>query len=399
MSESYRLATFIVQTLQQAGFFSLFAGGWVRDYLLGIPSQDIDIATTAHPDQVITFFPHAITVGAQFGVVRVRLKGHEFEIASFRSDDQYLDGRRPSQVHFSTPEQDAQRRDFTINGIFYDPLTATIHDYVGGENDLKARRLKTIGNPKKRFEEDRLRILRAIRFKHSLQFTIEEHTWKAICDASHTIFPSVSPERVWQELQKMHKKAILAPALYDMEKSGLLYHLFPMLTTIPKSKTYDRIRLLRSYTGASLSAAIALLLHDLLKNTDIAEHYHLSRKERYLFDTARQLFEFLNKKRHTEEAYVILYTLPAIDQCLESFSLLKPSPQRFLAYHRHRQKKLRFWIEQLRHKKFLITGKDAAQFHIAPGKKTGQFIKHAFRLSLQHKITNKDQLFLLLQNE
>ena len=224
------LAESIVTQLQKAGYTAFFAGGWVRDFLMGRPSQDIDIATSAHPEEVMALFPRSIAVGAQFGVVRVLADDHEFEVATFRSDTQYVDGRRPVSVTLhSSPEEDAARRDFTINGLFYDPIHQKIYDFVGGQKDIQNRVIRAIGCPLSRFKEDRLRMVRAIRFKNVLSFSLEKETWDAICAEAPHVLPAVSPERIWQELTKMKDKKVLACSLRDMWDCGLLSAIFPVL--------------------------------------------------------------------------------------------------------------------------------------------------------------------------
>ena len=173
-------ARHVVATLQAAGFEALYAGGCVRDMLRKIPPHDYDIATSARPDQVQALFPRTIAIGAHFGVISVLLSGNEYQVATFRSDGAYSDGRHPESVSFSSAIEDAERRDFTINGLFYDPITNTLHDHVGGQADLKAGILRAIGDPVLRFQEDRLRMLRAVRFATTLQFQIDPQTWEAV---------------------------------------------------------------------------------------------------------------------------------------------------------------------------------------------------------------------------
>ena len=170
-------ATSVVQKLQQAGYAACFAGGSVRDQLLGRPVKDYDIATSALPAQVLKIFPKARRVGAAFGVVLVNFRGHAMEVATFRTDGEYADGRRPKEVQFADARADAQRRDFTCNGLFLDPLTGQIMDYVGGRQDIDGKMLRAIGDPMQRFKEDHLRMLRAVRFASRLEFTIHPDTW------------------------------------------------------------------------------------------------------------------------------------------------------------------------------------------------------------------------------
>ena len=170
----------IIRQLNDAGFEVLLAGGCVRDLLLGLQPKDYDIATNATPQQVCAIYPRAQVVGAHFGVVIVRELGHFLEVATFRTEGAYTDGRHPDSVVFATAEEDAMRRDFTINGMFFDVLKDSVIDYVGGREDLRDRIVQAIGNPERRFDEDHLRMLRAVRFASRLGFEIEQETFEAI---------------------------------------------------------------------------------------------------------------------------------------------------------------------------------------------------------------------------
>lgn len=193
-------AVAVVRRLRDAGHVAYFAGGCVRDLLLGAVPKDYDVATDAPPQRVRELFSNTQAVGAAFGVILVRHRGSQIEVATFRAEAGYDDGRHPSQVHFTTAQNDARRRDFTINGLFLDPLTDQVIDYVGGQDDLKARRVRAIGNPGERFEEDSLRLLRAVRFSARLGFAIEATTAAAV--AAHAPqLKRISPERIADELR------------------------------------------------------------------------------------------------------------------------------------------------------------------------------------------------------
>src|SRR5205814_2916879 len=162
----------VAARLREDGRIAYFAGGCVRDMVRGLIPKDYDIATDARPEVVQTLFPRTFAVGAHFGVILVLENGFQFEVATFRSDDTYVDGRHPSAVHFSSPEEDAQRRDFTINGMFYDPVAEKVIDFVGGRADIEAKLVRAIGDAAQRFAEDRLRMLRAVRFATVLDYKI-----------------------------------------------------------------------------------------------------------------------------------------------------------------------------------------------------------------------------------
>ncbi len=201
-TEAWNAALFVIQALRDAGHAAVLAGGCVRDRLLGRTPKDYDVATDAPPHRVREVFPKARLVGAKFGVALVRKYGHDVEVATFRSDGVYRDGRHPDNVTFGGEIDDARRRDFTINGLFFDPGTNQVIDHVGGRDDLAAGVIRTIGDPESRFSEDHLRMLRAVRLAARLNFVVEPATANAIRRlASH--LPAISPERIWMELEQI----------------------------------------------------------------------------------------------------------------------------------------------------------------------------------------------------
>ena len=205
-TSSRQFAVEIVRTLRTAGHTALFAGGCVRDSLLGRTAKDYDVATTASPDAVRALFgrKRTLAIGASFGVIMVVGPGDagHVEVATFRTEGPYLDGRRPESVAFCSPEEDARRRDFTINGMFFDPIEERIFDFVGGEADLSAKVIRAIGDPRERVREDKLRMLRAVRFAATLEFSLDRVTADAIRELSSELIV-VSAERIAQELKKM----------------------------------------------------------------------------------------------------------------------------------------------------------------------------------------------------
>lgn len=275
-SKPYLVAASIVRKLQTHGFVAYFAGGCIRDSLRGIPPKDIDIATDASPGQVQELFSRTVPVGVQFGVVRVLEADMEFEVATFRSDGVYLDGRHPESVRFSTPEKDAARRDFTINGMFYDPFTETVVDYVDGREDLSRKVVRAIGEPAKRFAEDRLRMLRAVRFASTLAFDIESGTWSAIrADARQIV--KVSPERIRDELVKILVNPNRLRGFDLLDKSGLLAVILPEIEALkgceqpeqfhPEGDVFVHTRVMLGLLGpdASEPQVMSVLLHDIGK--------------------------------------------------------------------------------------------------------------------------------------
>ncbi|PIQ87253.1 MAG: phosphohydrolase [Candidatus Omnitrophica bacterium CG11_big_fil_rev_8_21_14_0_20_45_26] len=216
----------IVTDLQKAGHIAYFAGGCVRDKLMGLTPTDYDIATTAKPEEVERLFKKTVSVGKQFGVTIVVRNQHHFEVATFREEGDYQDGRHPGRVSFSRPEKDALRRDFTINGMFFDPIQDKVIDYVDGQLDIQKKVIRTIGNPRDRFKEDKLRLLRAARFAVNLGFSITPETKKAIQEMASDI-GCVSQERIRDELIKLFTRPRAGDGLYLLSELGLLKVILP----------------------------------------------------------------------------------------------------------------------------------------------------------------------------
>jgi tRNA nucleotidyltransferase/poly(A) polymerase len=299
---SRELAARIVLRLQQAGFSAFWVGGCVRDFLLGREPQDYDIATDARPEQIEKLFRRTLAVGRKFGVMIVVEGKQQFQVATFRAEADYQDGRRPEKVVFSNAEADAQRRDFTVNGLFYDPIAEKLHDWVGGGKDLRAKIIRTIGAPEERFTEDHLRLLRAIRFAAQLGFEIEPQTFAAVKQLAPKI-ELISPERVRDELIKLFAPPLGAPAsrrrfedpptpklagkmpalpgaargLVLLRDSRLLPGVLPeLIATLlcqqspdyhPEGTVFEHIRLMleKMPPGASPSLPWAVMLHDIAK--------------------------------------------------------------------------------------------------------------------------------------
>jgi poly(A) polymerase len=286
MSELKDKATGVVRRLVEAGHRAYWAGGCVRDLVRGRPPEadapwahepaDYDVATSATPEEVLRLWPDAVTVGAQFGVVRVRAGDSDIEVATFRSDHGTLDGRHPREVRYAqTPEEDVQRRDFTINGLLFDPLQNEVLDFVGGRADLQAGVIRTIGNPEERFAEDRLRLLRAVRFAARFGYRIEEKTWAALKAGANGI-EQVSKERVRDELLKMLTEGAARRAFELLDESGLLAILLPEVAKmkgVPQPPEFHpegdvwvhTLLLLERMEKPSLTLALGALLHDIGK--------------------------------------------------------------------------------------------------------------------------------------
>lgn len=275
MTEKERHARAIIQTLRDHGFTAYLAGGCVRDQLLGIEPKDFDVATSARVTDVQKLFLRTIPVGAQFGVMLVLCDGNPFEVATFRSDGVYLDGRHPTSVHFSDAREDALRRDFTINGMFYDPVAEQVIDYVGGRQDLTDRVLRAIGDPHARFTEDRLRMLRAVRLAARLGFTITPQTSAAIQELAPSII-DIAWERIGDEVVKILTEGEAQRAFTLLSESGLLRAILPEIEAMrgveqspdfhPEGDVFVHTLLaLDKLDHPSETLALGVLFHDVAK--------------------------------------------------------------------------------------------------------------------------------------
>jgi len=246
----------VLERLRSAGHSALFAGGCVRDMLLDVVPKDYDIATDAHPPRVLELFPRSRMVGAKFGVVLVRRRGRDVEVATFRADGVYSDGRHPDSVVFGSELDDANRRDFTINGLFYEPSAGRVIDHVGGQADLVARRIRTIGDAAKRFAEDHLRMLRAVRFAARLGFEVDLATAEAIRKNAHHL-REISPERIWMELEKIVTAPTRGRAWDLLRDFGLIAYLVEHWS--PTDADVERMtRTLSSLPSTALAAPLLL---------------------------------------------------------------------------------------------------------------------------------------------
>ena len=266
----------IVRKLRSAGHVAYYAGGSVRDLLRGEVPKDIDVATDARPEAVQEMFPRTYAVGAHFGVIVVLENGLQFEVATFRSDGAYLDGRRPTEVHFATAEEDAARRDFTINGMFFDPEAREVIDFVGGRADLDARLIRAIGDPAQRFAEDRLRMLRAVRFATVLEFEIDSATWDAVVTHAASVI-EISSERIREELVRIFLSPHRVRGWDLLDASGLMRTILPEVEAMkgceqppqfhPEGDVFKHTRIMLDLLPeeASLPLVFSVLFHDIGK--------------------------------------------------------------------------------------------------------------------------------------
>ena len=270
-----KIAKKIVKVLQKNGYEAVFAGGCVRDMLLGIEPHDYDIATSATPDVVESLFKHTKAVGKAFGVILVRMKGVDFEVATFRKDGNYSDGRRPDTVSFSTMKEDAERRDFTANAMFYDPIKKEVIDYVYGISDLTLKTLRFVGNANHRIEEDHLRLLRAVRFALKLDFELDPSTFEAIRRNAYLV-NRIAPERVREEFVKILEVGKPRRMMDLLFSTHLMQMIFPEIVALKDSPQYfeyhpegdvleHTILVMEKLTNQKMEVQLAGMFHDIGK--------------------------------------------------------------------------------------------------------------------------------------
>ena len=404
--ETQEIATHIVQKLVQAGHIAYFAGGWVRDYIMGHPSYDIDIATDAPPQKILDIFPNTIHVGMAFGVVIVSMHGKQFEIATFRKDIGYEDGRTPLRIESATPQEDAQRRDFTINGMFYDPIEEKIYDYVNGTDDIKKEVIRTIGNPHERFWEDRLRMIRAIRFSAKLGFSIELETQEAIAKNAYSLFPAVSMERIWQEFNRMAKNPRFDYALVEMHRLKLLGTIFPELESI---HLHDIKKAVSSFSHFPQEATTIAFLLELFPNKDLKGVEEMCRylkaankdiKFASLLLEARQLVSQENEGYQYPEhhKWSQFYAHPQAFLCLEIIAARYSNEERksFLEKNHERSSLLHPHIQRIQERRPVVSASHLQEYGIQ-GKSLGPLLKEAENISINQNLENPDDVIRILK--
>jgi poly(A) polymerase len=327
LAQTRQFAEHVVRVLRDAGYEALFAGGCVRDQLLNITPSDYDVATNARPEKIREIFgkERTLAIGAAFGVITILgpREAGQIEVATFRCDGAYIDGRRPTEVIFSTAEQDAQRRDFTINGLFYDPLENRVFDYVGGQADLENRVLRAIGNAHDRFREDKLRLLRAIRFAARFNLQIENTTWNAVCHMASDI-NVVSVERIAAELRRMLLHVHATQALELMRDSGILFAILPFSQTCyskPSIIWKTMLKQMGALPYQTFSVSLAILLRPIC-------HEQFRLRELPILATAGQLCR--NWKLSNEETELVQWLMTQEETILNAPHVPWPTLQRVL---------------------------------------------------------------------
>ena len=430
----------IARVLRSAGHRALFAGGCVRDLLLGRTPKDFDITTSARPDEIIRLFPRTVETGKAFGVVQVVLAGHPTEVATFRRDIGSADGRRPDAIEFSTPEQDAQRRDFTINGLFLDPDTGAVLDFVNGRQDLEHKLIRTIGQPQERFNEDYLRLLRAVRFAATLEFTIEPATFTALQELAPRI-TGISSERIQQELSRLLMEAPHAgQALRLLQASGLLAILLPEVAALegqaqppqfhPEGDVFEHTVLMLDAMSPERDRTLAwaVLLHDIGKPPTAELTHEPDGSERIRFNFhdeagARMAEAILRRlKMPADEIKAVAYCVKNHMRFKEARQMRRAKLRHFvgaptfpveLALHRldclasHGDLGIFDFLvkfqDELKHEPVLpkpwITGDDLLTRGFKSGPELGRWHKRAYEMQLEGHYTSREELLAWLDRE
>ena len=422
----------VIKRLREKGYEAYLAGGCVRDYLLRKTPQDYDIATAAKPEAIQEIFSKTIAVGTQFGVILVILDGDPFEVATFRHDGPYLDGRRPSHVRFATMQEDILRRDFTINGMMYDPIADQVIDLVGGREDLGRRLVRAIGDPRERFREDRLRMARAVRFAASLGFTIEEGTFRAIQEQAPTI-TQISWERIGDEVTRILTEGEARRGFQLLDETRLLQVIFPEIEAMkgvdqspdfhPEGDVFvhtlltlghlSQISNLESQISESL--AYGCLLHDIAKPACVKReggritfYGHSEKGAEMAVEILKRLkrsgavwerVAYLVKHhlRHTQAPKMRLSTLKrflgeeGIEELLELTRIDALSANGDLRYYHFCKQKMAELKHEEIHPEPLLRGKDLIAMGFSPGPLFHTILKEIEEAQLEGEIQTREQ--------
>jgi len=435
----------IVVELRRAGYEAYFAGGCVRDLLLGVAAKDFDVATSAHPDIVLTLFPKTFAVGAHFGVVLVcdDVDGAEIvtEVATFRSDGAYLDGRHPAEVRFATSaREDVLRRDFTINGMMLDPvlqratcnLTSSLLDYVGGQNDLRAGLIRAIGEPHRRFEEDKLRMLRAVRFAARFDYAIELETEAALRELAPGI-GQVSRERVRDELTRMLTEGHARRAFELLDQTGLLRQVLPEIARLhgvdqppeyhPEGDVWVHTLLLLEKLPAGVPATLAwgALLHDVGKPATFSHRppdrirfnghvevgvkiaHEILRRLRFSNEDCDQILSLVENhmrfgdvEKMKESTLKRFFRLPRFDEHLELHRIDCLSSHGDLSLWEFAKRRREELPEEEVRPVLLVTGSDLIAAGYAPGPRFKEMLAAAEDAQLEGRIRTREEGLALI---
>jgi poly(A) polymerase len=392
----------IVRQLREADYEALWAGGCVRDQLLGLKPKDYDVATNARPEEVQQLFGErrTLAIGAAFGVIAVLGKNcNPVEVATFRSDHAYVDGRRPSRVEFTTAKQDAERRDFTINGMFFDPLSGEVIDYVGGQADLMAGTIRAIGDPRARFDEDKLRILRAVRFATAFDFVIEPDTLAAIQEMAHEV-TVVSAERIGAELSRLliHPRRGIGVRL--LNECGLLRPLIPELADEAEcesprwQKTLDNLERLESTNLATAMASLVSEHATTVRVSALGRRFRFANKE---IDLATWLVKQLSRIAEAEQLpWTQLQRILTHESAAELMTLAFAALGNDHAGVLKCQEYLALPVEKLNPSP-LLTGDDLVRHGFQPGPKFAGLLTAVRDAQLEGRISNQAEALELVE--
>lgn len=394
----YVRAKNIVQKLHDSGYVAYYAGGWVRDFILGQPSDDIDIATSAPPEVIQKLFPHTVPIGAAFGIILVIVDTHSYEVATFRKDIEYIDGRRPSSIEFSTALEDARRRDFTINGMFYDPLKDEVIDYVEGKADLLKKIIRAIGNPHERIKEDRLRMLRAVRLASRFDFEIELETEKAIKAHCKELFPFVAMERIWQELSKMAKYPSFAKSLLKLFEYGILEEIFPSLKGKDINVLEKQLLFVDSFPEKAPPISKLLDLFpefSLDQKFDLCRYLKLPNEDLEFTQTLQSISNVVkNKELQSDYNWALCFASKNSDLVFKiiaaHFSLTER--KKFNEKISKLENILLGYIDRIKKKNPVVKAQHLIDCGIAPGPSMGKLLKAAEEISINEKITDEKEI-------
>jgi tRNA nucleotidyltransferase/poly(A) polymerase len=435
MSPMEKTAREIAEQLRERGRVAYFAGGSVRDMVRGLPAKDFDIATDAPPNVVQKIFPHTFAVGAHFGVVVVVENGFNFEVATFRSDGAYLDHRHPVEVRFSSPEEDAKRRDFTINGMFFDPKINEVIDFVGGRADIESKIVRAIGDPAARFDEDRLRMLRAVRFAVVLDYKIDNETWKALVENAVSI-NEISAERIRDELVKIFLSPRRVRGWDLLDESGLMRAVLPELEAMkgclqpeqfhPEGDVFRHTRLMLELLPekVSLPLVFSVLLHDVAKpvtaTVDETGRIRFNEHDRIGAVMTEAIMERLRFSRAEIDAavemvrqHMVFKDVPKMRVAKLKRFMARPTFEEELELHRvdcassHRmmdnyefllRKREEFANEPIIPPP-LVRGDDLIALGMKPGPKFGEILEAVETRQLEGALRNRDEALDWVRNE
>ncbi|MGR3178248.1 MAG: CCA tRNA nucleotidyltransferase [Candidatus Anammoxibacter sp.] len=434
----YKTAVEIVTHIRDSGYTAFFAGGCVRDMLMCTEPVDYDIATNATPDEIMKIFKRTIPVGINFGVVNIIVDNFQFEIATFRSDGSYSDGRRPDTISFCDAKDDVQRRDFTINGMLYDPVEDRVLDYVGGRTDIKARLIKTIGDPESRFNEDHLRLIRAARFASRFSYDIEDNTKAAIKKLAKKIL-NVSVERLRDELEKGLTSANPHTYIKILDELNIIKEIMPEIPVMkgveqpenfhPEGDVFVHTLItLSKLVQPSWELAMATLLHDVAKPAtfarDIESNGELGRIKFYQHDNlgavmagkickrlktstfSRERIMWLIKKHlcikdvqnMKKSTLKKLFANPGFPELLELFRIDTLSSTKDLTNYEYCKQQYSEMDKEVVKPKPLVNGHDLIDMGLKPGPLFSQILSKTMDEQLEEKISTRDEALDFVKN-